>query len=54
MAYHMIIYTQIDKDKYGIFWIPTNNDLMRFNPFNFSINIFTEGDGLTNTEFNTY
>lgn len=50
---HDYLYS-IDKDEFGIFWIPTNNGLMRFNPSNNSINIFNEGDGLTNNEFNTY
>ncbi|MFK8006773.1 MAG: ATP-binding protein [Saprospiraceae bacterium] len=44
----------IHEDKLGYFWVPSNNGLIRLNPTDFSINIFTEVDGLANNEFNTY
>ncbi len=47
------IYTILE-DEFGFFWLPSNNGLMRFNPKDFSVNIFNEGSGIADREFNLH
>ena len=44
----------IIEDDYGMFWLPSYNGLVRFNPENFTTNIFYEEDGIAHNEFNRY
>ncbi len=39
-------------DAHGLFWISSNNGLIRFNPATLSIKTFTKKDGLPDNEFN--
>jgi len=44
----------IHEDEFGYLWLPSNNGLMRFDPKDYSVNIFNEKDGIAYHEFNTY
>lgn len=46
-----VIY-KIEEDKKGLFWITTNKGLLRFNPENMEMKIYTIANGLLSNQFN--
>lgn len=43
---------RIEEDSQGLFWITSNKGLLRFDPVTFAYSVFTDDDGLLNTQFN--
>jgi len=46
-----VIY-RIESDNNNNLWISTENGLVRFNPISFSVNVYTDKDGISQNEFN--
>jgi len=50
-GFHDNIVNSISEDSLGILWLGTNNGLCRFDPSNFSFNIYKTADGLISNDF---